>query len=64
MVSDGGKGSKARPISVSDEEYNSRWEATFGRADREQALDELVRVNESLDVCDDVYETDSKDDEV
>jgi hypothetical protein len=64
MVSDGGKGSKARPISVSDEEYNSRWEATFGRADREQALDELFRANDQLELYDDVYETDSKDDEV
>jgi hypothetical protein len=30
-MSDGGKGSKPRPYSVSDEEYASRWDAIFAR---------------------------------
>ena len=30
-MSDGGKGSKARPLSVTQEEYNNRWEYIFGR---------------------------------
>lgn len=30
-MSDGGKGSKPRPISVSDEEYANRWDAIFQR---------------------------------
>lgn len=30
-MSDGGKGSKPRPKSVSDEEYAARWDAIFGR---------------------------------
>ena len=28
-MSDGGKGSKPRPLSVSDQEYANRWEAIF-----------------------------------
>ena len=30
-MSDGGKGSKPRPLSVSDAEYAARWDAIFGR---------------------------------
>jgi hypothetical protein len=30
-MSDGGKGSKPRPISVSNEEYANRWDAIFQR---------------------------------
>lgn len=29
--SDGGKGSKPRPFSVSQDEYDKRWDAIFGR---------------------------------
>jgi hypothetical protein len=30
-MSDGGKGSAPRPFSVSQAEYDSRWDAIFGR---------------------------------
>lgn len=30
-MSDGGKGSKPRPFSISHEEWNSRWDAIFQR---------------------------------
>ena len=30
-MSDGGKGSSPRPYSVSQEEYNTRWDAIFSR---------------------------------
>jgi hypothetical protein len=30
-MSDGGKGSKPRPFSVSQEEYDARWDAIFQR---------------------------------
>ena len=30
-MSDGGKGSKPRPFSVSQEEYEKRWDAIFAR---------------------------------
>ena len=32
-MSDGGKGSKARPFSVSQQEYDNRWNAIFQRDD-------------------------------
>ena len=31
MAHEAGKGSRPRPISISQEEYNSRWDAIFGR---------------------------------
>jgi len=33
--SDGGKGSKPRPFSVSQEEYDTRFEAIFGKKKKE-----------------------------
>jgi hypothetical protein len=30
-MSDGGKGSKSRPFSVTQEEYENRWDAIFQR---------------------------------
>lgn len=40
-MSDGGKGSKPRPISVSDEEYAARWDAIFQR-DRNNEKNEAL----------------------
>ena len=31
IVSDGGKGSRPRPFSVAQHEYDNRWDAIFGR---------------------------------
>lgn len=39
-MSDGGKGSKPRPLSVSEQEYRTRWDAIFGR-DLEEADSEV-----------------------
>lgn len=53
-MSDGGKGSKPRPFSVTQQEYDNRWDAIFGRdlkedkEKREKALDEMVRINQEL----------------
>jgi hypothetical protein len=58
-MSDGGKGSTQRPRSIADEEWANRWDAIFGRdkleerAQRERALDELVRINQELGLYDD-----------
>ena len=58
-MSDGGKGSRPRPFSVSNEDYANRWDAIFGRdnldekAKRERALDEMVRVSQELGLYDD-----------
>lgn len=43
-----GKGSKPRPYSVTQEEYNNRWDAIFGRD--LQKFDEVVFKNEYQDV--------------
>jgi len=58
-MSDGGKGSKPRPYSVSDLEYATRWDAIFGRdqlsqkAKQERALDEMVRLSQEMGLYDD-----------
>ena len=36
-MSDGGKGSKPRPFSVAQHEYDNRWDAIFGR-DKEELI--------------------------
>lgn len=40
--SDGGKGSKARPFSVSNEEYAKRWDAIFGKDDTSENTDDVA----------------------
>lgn len=46
-MSDGGKGSKPRPLSVSQQEYESRWDAIFGRdnLDPDSETDKATRNN-------------------
>jgi len=42
-MSDGGKGSKPRPFSVTQQEYDSRWDAIFSRdLKEEKSVDKLV----------------------
>ena len=45
--SDGGKGSKPRPYSVTQEEYDKRWDAIFGRDEPDE--DDLAEDNEIED---------------
>jgi hypothetical protein len=44
-MSDGGKGSKPRPFSVSHDEWSSRWDAIFG-TDLKEREDKPTRNNE------------------
>jgi hypothetical protein len=44
MMSDGGKGSRPRPYSVSQQEYDTRWDAIFCR-DLQDEKKEEYRVN-------------------
>lgn len=53
----GGKGSKPRPYSVTQEEYDKRWDAIFGRDEPEE--DDLEEDNE-LDDEDYDADTDEK----
>jgi hypothetical protein len=55
-MNDGGKGSKPRPFSVTQHEYDTRWDAIFSRDLKEEeekdkvekALDELAKINKEL----------------
>ncbi len=38
-MSDGGKGSKPRPFSVAQEQYEARWDLIFGREKGQKELD-------------------------
>lgn len=68
-MSDGGKGSTQRPRSIADEEWANRWDNIFGRdrfsdiqerANRERALDEMVKINQELGLYnDDMVEQDT-----
>jgi hypothetical protein len=58
-MSDGGKGSKPRPFSVSQQEYDNRWDNIFSRDlkeeekdKREKALDEMVRISQEMGLYD------------
>jgi hypothetical protein len=42
-MSHGGKGSRARPFSVTNDEYSRRWDAIFGRDLDKQAMTEELR---------------------
>jgi hypothetical protein len=62
-MSDGGKGSKPRPLSVSHEEWSNRWDAIFQRDLEEDNTG--VTKNEYQDIlsteeCVEKIETDSK----
>ena len=59
-MSDGGKGSKPRPFSVSQQEYDNRWDNIFSRdlkeeEKREKALDEMVRTSQEMGLYDDDF---------
>ena len=47
-MSDGGKGSTPRPLSVSNEEYATRWDAIFGRdlKENQKVLNEVPEYNQ------------------
>jgi hypothetical protein len=46
-MSDGGKGSKPRPFSVTQEEYEKRWDAIFQRdLPKEEESEEKVTDND------------------
>lgn len=52
----GGKGSRARPLSVDRETYEGNWDRIFGKKDRrERALDQLTQLSQEMGL----YEHDS-----
>ena len=41
--SDGGKGSKPRPFSITEQEYADRWNAIFGRDKAEKIIEDAKK---------------------
>lgn len=54
-MSDGGKGSAPRPLSVPKEEFDNRWDEIFGKKKKTEAekFDQAVLKNEYYDLTDD-----------
>ena len=46
-MSDGGKGSRPRPFSVTNEEYAKRWDAIFARDLEQEELDFLQEIDQN-----------------
>lgn len=47
-MSDGGKGSSPRPLSISNEEYAKRWDAIFGNKSDPRVMDDLKAEDEAF----------------
>ena len=45
-MSDGGKGSKSRPLGVNFDKYSSNWDAVFGKSPKE--IDDAVIEDEAF----------------
>ena len=50
-MSDGGKGSRPRPFSVSQQEFDNRWDTIFGKKKKtdSEKFDEAIMKNEYYD---------------
>ena len=45
-MSEGGKGSKSRPLDVSHDKYSSNWDSVFGKSPKE--IDDAVMEDEAF----------------
>lgn len=43
-MGDGGKGSRPRPFSVSQQEFDNRWDAIFGKKTDEEIIKEVSKL--------------------
>ena len=66
--SDGGKGSKPRPFSITEQEYADRWNAIFGRdkvekivEDAKKYLQQRQRTEESIRVLEKQFKENQND---
>lgn len=60
-MSDGGKGSAPRPLSVSHDEFDKNYRGIFGlskleKKKQEEALDKMVQISQELGLYDDEFE--------
>jgi hypothetical protein len=49
MAHEAGKGSTPRPFSIAQEEYNSRWDAIFGRDSKKEKQEDALSTDNRLD---------------
>jgi hypothetical protein len=55
-MSDGGKGSKARPLSISQQEYDTRWDAIFQRDLKDEPKNDYQDILSTEDCVLDAFE--------
>jgi hypothetical protein len=51
MAHEAGKGSKPRPLSVSQEEYDNRWDTIFGQDLKNKKVNEEVLLGKNIENC-------------
>ena len=60
-MSDGGKGSKPRPFSVTQHEYDNRWDAIFGRDLQEKEKELTLEMPGTIDGAKVIFKEDKRD---
>ena len=60
-MSDGGKGSKPRPFSVSQHEYDNRWDAIFGRDLKEKEKELTLEMPGTIGGAKVIFNEDKRD---
>jgi hypothetical protein len=60
-MSDGGKGSKPRPFSVSQHEYDNRWDAIFGRELKEKEKELTLEMPGTIGGAKVIFKEDKRD---
>jgi hypothetical protein len=60
-MSDGGKGSKPRPFSVSQHEYDNRWDAIFGRDLKEKEKELTLEMPGTIGGAKVIFKEDKRD---
>ena len=60
-MSDGGKGSKPRPFSVTQHEYDNRWDAIFGRDLKEKEKELTLEMPGTIGGAKVIFEEDKRD---
>jgi hypothetical protein len=60
-MSDGGKGSKPRPFSVAQHEYDTRWDAIFGRDLKEKEKELTLEMPGTIGGAKVIFKEDKRD---
>ena len=60
-MGDGGKGSKPRPFSVTQQEYDNRWDAIFGRDLKEKEKELTLEMPGTIGGAKVIFKEDKRD---